>query len=54
MKPTGRLLISVPKKRAPGNLVAELESAGFSNVQASTWDPPGRLTGKAAIYTADH
>lgn len=54
MKPTARLIVSVHKKWAPGNLVAELESAGFSNVASSTWDPPGRLATTAAIYTADH
>ncbi|WP_239062994.1 class I SAM-dependent methyltransferase [Streptomyces sp. SID13031] len=53
MKPAARLLVSVSEKRAPGNLLAELESAGFSNVKVSTWDPPGRRTTAAAIYTAD-
>jgi arsenite methyltransferase len=52
MKPDGRLLISVHKKWAPPDLAAVLRQAGFTNVTATTWDPPGRRTPTAAVYTA--
>jgi arsenite methyltransferase len=54
MKPTARMVISVHKKWAPKDLAAELEAAGFTNVAASTWDPPGRRATTAAIFTANH
>jgi ubiquinone/menaquinone biosynthesis C-methylase UbiE len=54
LKPTGRLVISVHKKLAPPNLAAELDTAGFRNVTAVDWDPPGRRTTTALIITADH
>jgi ubiquinone/menaquinone biosynthesis C-methylase UbiE len=52
MKPNGRLLISVHQKWAPPDLAEELHQAGFSNVTTTTWDPPGRRTPTATIYTA--
>jgi ubiquinone/menaquinone biosynthesis C-methylase UbiE len=52
MKPNGRLLISVHHKWAPPDLAEELHQAGFSNVTTTTWDPPGRRTPTAAVYTA--
>lgn len=53
MKPTARLLISVHKKWSPPGIAAELESAGFTNVVETTWEPPGRRATTAAIYAAN-
>jgi ubiquinone/menaquinone biosynthesis C-methylase UbiE len=52
MKAGGRLLISVHQKLAPPDLAEELRRAGFTTVTSTTWDPPGRRTPTAVIYTA--
>jgi ubiquinone/menaquinone biosynthesis C-methylase UbiE len=53
MKPGGRLVISVHKKWAPAGIAEELESAGFTNVSSTTWEPPNRRATTAAIYQAN-
>lgn len=45
LRPGGRLLLSAHQKWLPGGqaaLTAAVEKAGFGEIQAWTWDPPGR------------
>jgi arsenite methyltransferase len=45
LRPAGRLFLCVPEKRLPGGqaaLARDVEQAGFTDVQPSTWEPPAR------------
>ncbi|MEN3265701.1 MAG: hypothetical protein V7646_2595 [Pseudonocardia sp.] len=45
LRPGGRMLLSAHQKWLPGGqaaLTAAVQEAGFGEVQAWTWDPPGR------------
>lgn len=53
--PGGRLVLSAHERWLPVSrhaLAAELERAGFTDLQTWAWDPPGPLAGRAAQLRA--
>ncbi|PRX47245.1 ubiquinone/menaquinone biosynthesis C-methylase UbiE [Prauserella shujinwangii] len=55
LRPGGRLLLSAHEKWLPvprHTLAAELERAGFTDIQTWTWEPPGRMAATAAQFRA--
>lgn len=55
LRPGGRLVLSSHEKWLPGTrheLAAEVEAAGFTDVQSWTWDPPGRMASRACQLSA--
>lgn len=55
LRPGGRLLLSSHEKWLPVprlELAAEVEQAGFTEVQSWTWDPPGLLATRACQLRA--
>lgn len=52
LRPAGRLFLCVPEKRLPGGpvtLARDVEHAGFTDVQTSTWEPPARSGRRTAV-----
>lgn len=55
LRPGGRLVLSTHEKWLPVSrheLAAEVEAAGFVDVQSWTWDPPGKLATRACQLRA--
>jgi hypothetical protein len=55
LRPGGRLLLSTHEKWLPvprHTLAAEVQEAGFTDVQTWTWDPPGVAAARAAQLRA--
>lgn len=55
VRPGGRLVLSSHEKWLPVSrheLAAEVESAGFVDVQTWTWDPPGSMASRAVQLRA--
>lgn len=55
LRPGGRLLLSAHEKWLPvprHELAAELEAAGFTDLQTWAWDPPGPMAPRAAQLRA--
>lgn len=55
LQPGGRLVLSAHEKWLPvprHELAAELATAGFTDVQTWTWDPPGRTATRAVQLRA--
>lgn len=55
LRPGGRLVLSAHEKWLPVSrheLVAEVEAAGFVDVQSWTWDPPGPMASRACQLRA--
>ncbi|MBK1786456.1 class I SAM-dependent methyltransferase [Prauserella cavernicola] len=55
LRPGGRLVLSAHEKWLPvarHDLAAELEAAGFTDLQTWVWDPPGPIAARAAQLRA--